>query len=91
MNREGAELSLNVVIIAIILIIVLVVVIIIFGGRLNIFGKTSTACETQGGYCTPPISVGCSNTQGCCPSGEVLIPGAKCTIPLEICCLKATT
>ncbi len=91
MNREGAELSLNVVIIAIILIIVLVVVIIIFGGRLNIFGKSSTACQTQSGYCTAPVTAGCTDSSGCCPSGEIKIPGAKCTTTLEICCFKATT
>jgi hypothetical protein len=39
MNKKGAELSLNVIIIAVIVIIVLVVLVIIFSGRTNIFAK----------------------------------------------------
>lgn len=41
MNRKGAELSLNVIIIAVIVIIVLVVLVIIFSGRTQIFTRTT--------------------------------------------------
>ena len=45
MNKKGAELSLNVIVIAVIVIVVLVVLIIIFSGRSNIFVKSTTQIE----------------------------------------------
>ena len=42
MNKKGAELSLNVIVIAVIVLVVLIVLIIIFSGRSNIFAKTTT-------------------------------------------------
>ena len=50
-SKKGAELSLTVIIIAIILLIVLVVVAVIFSSKINVFGKTTVDCNTQGGYC----------------------------------------
>jgi len=81
MNKKGTELSLNVIIIAVILIIVLVVVIIIFGGRINIFSKSTASCSARGGYCRSPDQ----NTKGC-PAGDVEIKNTDCTG--QICCLK---
>ncbi len=42
MNKRGAELSLNVIIIAVILIVVLVVLVIIFSAKTSIFTQTTT-------------------------------------------------
>jgi len=85
MNKKGAELSLNVIIIAIIVLIVLVVVVIIFGSRFNIFSKTSADCQTQGGVCETGESIaGLSIKQ--CPEGETKM-NAKCDGAL-ICCIK---
>jgi len=41
MNKKGAELSLNVIIIAVLVIIVLVVLVIIFSGRMGLLTKTT--------------------------------------------------
>ena len=41
MDKKGAELSLNVIIVAVILLIVLVVLVIIFSGKTGIFAKTT--------------------------------------------------
>ena len=63
MDKKGAELSLNVIIVAVILLIVLVVLVIIFSGKLGLFTKSSeetsapfkpTVCDVPGTgrYCS---------------------------------------
>jgi len=81
MNKKGVELSLNVIIIAIIVIIVLVVVVIIFGGKINVFSKSTVSCSAKGGYCANPDM----QTRGC-PAGEIFLNNTDCTG--QICCLK---
>ena len=56
MNKKGAELSLNVIIIAVLVMIVLVVVVIIFSGRTQLFTKTTheTSEEFSGSRCDIP-------------------------------------
>jgi len=87
MNKKGAELSLNVIIIAIIVIVVLVVVVIIFSGKISLFGKSTVNCQAQGGYCTAPqlTTVG-GNSIPSCPAGEAMVKNADCG--QQICCLK---
>jgi len=51
MNKKGAELSLNVIIIAALGLLVLVVLAIIFTGRTGVFVKESDKCNVQGGRC----------------------------------------
>jgi len=88
LNKKGAELTLNVIIVAIIVLIVLVVVVIIFSSKFSVFGKTSSDCATQGGYCNAnPVSGGVLGDQ--CPAGETKIGNAKCS-GNSICCLKVT-
>jgi hypothetical protein len=52
MNKRGAELSLNVIIIAALALLVLVIVAIIFMGRTGMFRKESGNCVNMGGYCS---------------------------------------
>ncbi len=78
MNKKGAELSLNVIIVAVIVLIVLVVLVVIFSGRLGIFGRTTASCETQGGFCTEESE---------CPPGSTRIFDAECE-GSQICCLE---
>lgn len=51
-NKKGAELSLNVIIIAALALLVLVIVAIIFMGKTGTFTKESGSCTTIGGSCT---------------------------------------
>ncbi len=51
MNKKGAELSLNVIIIAALGLLVLVVLAIIFTGRTGIFVRESDKCDVKGGTC----------------------------------------
>ena len=73
MNKKGAELSLNIVIIAVLLLIALVVLVIIFSGRLGVFQKgseeasspfKSTVCDVPGTgrYCSSQCFTGDSDT-----------------------------
>jgi len=56
MNKKGAELSLNIIIIAVILLIALVVVVIIFSGKMGMFTKGSeeTSSPYKAGVCDVP-------------------------------------
>lgn len=51
MNKKGAEIALNVVIIAVISLVVIVLVIAIFTGKLNLLSVKSGDCAVQGGKC----------------------------------------
>lgn len=73
MNKKGAELSLNVIIIAVLVMIVLVVIVIIFSGRTQLFNKTTQdtsdpytgkRCDIPGTgrYCAGTCDVGDDNT-----------------------------
>lgn len=80
MDKKGAELSLNVIIVAVILLIVLVVLVIIFSGKLGLFTKSSeetsapfkpTVCDVPGTgrYCSDQCFEG---------DTEVNLPGFTC-------------
>ena len=60
MNKKGAEISINVVIIAAIALIVLVVLVAIFTGRLGLFGKE---VAKVGNSCTDHYSVDSIGTE----------------------------
>jgi len=78
MNKKGAELTLNVMIILIILLIALIVLVIIFSGKTSIFSKTTGGCQARGGSCMDgeecplgyaPAALGaklCNSGQVCC-------------------------
>lgn len=56
MNKKGAELSINIIIVAAITLIVLVIVIVIFASKTTNFSKDvnttqSRLCANQGGFC----------------------------------------
>ena len=51
MNKKGAELSMNVIIIAALALVVLVIIIALFVGKMNIFTKQSDTCINNGGRC----------------------------------------
>lgn len=51
MNRQGAELSLNMVIVAVILLLVAVLVIYIVSTGTNPFALFAAGCEEKGGEC----------------------------------------
>jgi len=84
MNKKGAELSMNVIVIAAIVLLVLVVLSIIFLGRIGIFGKSVGDCATKGGVCVARED---------CTDITRLAPGTNCEKdePGTICCVKATS
>lgn len=51
MNKKGAEISINVIIVAAIAMLVLVIVSIIFIGRIGPFSTSVVDCENKGGKC----------------------------------------
>ena len=53
MNKKGAELAMNLIVIAVIALLVMVVVLFIFGGKANIFSKGTDACSSKQGVCIP--------------------------------------
>ena len=86
-NKKGAEMSINVIIVAILALVVLAVLIFIFAGRSQIFSKSvSQTCKDQGGIC--PVII----TPGAQPCAEgTYLAYAKCTayskLSSEPCCL----
>jgi hypothetical protein len=76
MNKKGAELSMNVIIIAAIALIVLVILAVLVlrtGGNVN--EQTTQSCVSKGGLCKPvgectntvvPDVKGCTADQVCC-------------------------
>jgi hypothetical protein len=88
MNKKGAEMSLNVIIIAILVIIVLVVVVIVFSTKFSIFGKTTANCQSQGGQC---VENNGTVLLPKCSEGYTLAPGAKCNASNEICCIQVSS
>ena len=74
MNKKGAELSMNVIIIAVLVIVVLIVLVIIFSGRIKIFGNvtqtqanpyTKSTCDIPGTgrYCATACEAGDNEVQ----------------------------
>jgi hypothetical protein len=83
MNKKGAEIALNVVIIAAIALLVLVVVVFIFGKRAGTFGQAVSSCEGLGGKCYE---------NPCLTIGKPSIPNADCKEKNEdapYCCSEA--
>jgi len=81
-NKKGAEMSLNVIIIAAITLIVLIILVFIFTGRMNIFGKGLEDCYSKGEGADCGVD---------CGEGYVKIPGTDCddkAIPQRGCCIK---
>ena len=83
MNKKGAELSLNVIIIAIIVLIVLVVLIVIFTEKTSIFARTTSGCEARGGTCVDGTSCPASSA----PAGF----GIQLCDAGKICCIQLDT
>lgn len=83
MNKKGAELSINIIIVAAITLIVLVIVIVIFASRTTMFSRDVNStqaklCSSQGGFCilsedcAEPLSAGIlSQTYPDCVGGTV--------------------
>ena len=82
MDKKGAELTMNVVIIAIVLLITVGVIIsFLFSQQ----GKTSTAlndCESKRGNCEYDTN------QACISAGGTPMPAFACETPSKKCCLK---
>jgi hypothetical protein len=51
MNKKGAELSMNVIIVSIIALVVLVVLIIVFVNKMGVTVTQTDTCENNGGNC----------------------------------------
>ena len=73
MNKKGAELPMNLIIIAAILLIVLIVILAIFSSRTQIFTKGISDCESKGGKCMSNCTKGaiaygtsCNESKVCC-------------------------
>ena len=82
MNKKGAELSLNVIIIAVIVLVVLIVLIVIFSGKTSIFAKITSGCEARGGTCLDGSACPASYA----PAGfglQLCESGKVCCIPVE--------
>ncbi len=79
LNKKGADLSVNVIIVAIIALLVLVVLFAIFTGRMSWFnkgvGKTVNSCPpgtkaslTAGPNCVPTVPDAEGKVHYCCPT-----------------------
>lgn len=77
-SKKG-DLSIRVVIIAILALLVLGVLIAILITNSRIFSTSSISCEEKGGHCQ----------QSPCPTGEFIVPGAKCKnyVDKDVCCV----
>jgi len=75
MNKKGAEMSLNVIIVAAIALLVLVILSVIFMGRIGIFSKESAGTR----YCLTTLNGNCNaglgfdNNPNNCLEGETKI------------------
>lgn len=84
MNKQGAELAMNIIVIAVIALLVLVIVLFIFGGKANIFSKGVSECAAIGGQCSPDPCVG----RPAFSSGECKVAEGE---PKQYCCSSAIT
>ncbi len=57
MDRKGAELTMNVIIVAVLALIVLVVLLVIFTGRTSTFSKGLKDCASLQGVCSGKIDI----------------------------------
>ncbi len=88
-KKNGAEMSLNVIIIAVICLIVLVVLIVIFAMNSGKFSFGVQDCTSKGGEC----STGSGNCPSSLPTGVygyAKLTGTNCP-KTEICCLPIKT
>ncbi|MBN1157562.1 hypothetical protein JXA85_08135 [Candidatus Woesearchaeota archaeon] len=75
MKKKAQGMSVNVIIIAALALLVLVILAVVFLGRMDIFGRQSNSCTSQGGKC---MSSGCEE-------GYSVIP-LKCSNEGDVCC-----
>jgi hypothetical protein len=93
LKKRAQSMSMNTVIIAALALIVLIVLIVIFSGKMNIFGKGTSSCTSQGGTCT---SQGVTYAKECLEKGtcqcngenEAFVRGTDCEKTSGICCKK---
>lgn len=88
LNKRGAELSLNIIIIAIIVLLVLVVISLIFTNKLGAFTKKSGSCEALNGVCVAPEQ--CTGEFAKVIAGTCTTQDAEGNIiddPDSVCCL----
>lgn len=57
LEKKGAELSVNLIIVAILALLVLVIMSLIFTGRIGIFRKSVDSCTSFGGSCVGDASM----------------------------------
>lgn len=84
-SKKGAELALNIVIIAVIALLVMVVLLFIFGGKINIFSKGVSNCESLGGECKEELCLRLDPPRPAVPSGDCEAPEGE----TRYCCSKA--
>jgi len=93
MNKKGAELSMNVIIVAAIALVVLVVLIVVFVNKMGVVVTQSDTCANNGGRCVT-LAKDCSGTYEQVRSGSNYIcPGKDLQDPKdnEICCVGLST
>ncbi|HIH37825.1 hypothetical protein J4460_00315 [Candidatus Woesearchaeota archaeon] len=73
MEKKGASLALNVIVVAVLVLIVLVVILVLFGGKMKMFGEATNSCSDNNGICQPS-----------CAGNEAKLPFA-CESP-NVCC-----
>lgn len=80
-KKNGAEMSLNVIIIAVICLIVLVVLIVIFAMNSGKFSFGVQDCAAKNGVCKPNCNPDTDGTL------YAPLPSGKCTSTTDTCCL----
>ena len=70
MDKKGASLSINVIIVAIIALLVLVILVVMYMNNMIGFNKGIADCENKGGTCYP--------TAADCPTGYDEYPSWSC-------------
>lgn len=85
MNKKGAELSMNVIIVSIIALVVLVVVIIVFVNKMGATVTQTDTCSNNGGRCVETAK-DCSGTYEQIRSGT----SYTCT-DKQVCCVGLST
>ncbi len=95
MNKKGAEMSMNVIIVAALALIVLVVIGVIFMGKAANFRKTTDTCSANGGVCIDQSRSNADGTLGCDTenyekqiTGVCLQADGKTTDTTKVCCIK---
>jgi hypothetical protein len=85
MDKKGQGISINVIVVAAIALLVLVVLAVVFIGRVDIFSRSSSSCNSYSGASTCAETCG----EGSAEDFKAPYPTLSCPNEGEVCCIKA--